>query len=128
MAAALWVGIGGFLGANARYFLTSWSAGWLPAWLNGRFFHPTLIVNCIGSFLMAAFIAWASERAIVPEPTRQFLAIGFFGAFTTFSSFTLDALSLQGERGWWLALMSVLAHNALCLAAAYLGWRLMTVG
>ncbi len=68
------------------------------------------------------------ERAIVPEPTRQFLAIGFFGAFTTFSSFTLDALSLQGEHGWWLALMSVLAHNALCLAAAYLGWRLVTVG
>ena len=128
MAATFWVGIGGFLGANARYSLTNWSASWLPAWMNGRFFHPTLMVNGIGSFLLAAFIAWASERASVPELTRQFLAIGFFGAFTTFSSFTLDTLSLQGERGWWLALLSVVAHNALCLASAYFGWRLAAVG
>lgn len=124
VTAVFWVGIGGFIGANARFFLINWAANWAPSWLNGSFLHPTIIVNCIGSFVLAAFLSWASERANVREPFRQFFAIGFLGAFTTFSSFTMDLLNLNFERGWWSTLSSAVVHNGICLTAAFLGWRL----
>ena len=121
----IWVGSGGFLGAIARHLLTVWATGWLPAGLNGRFLQPTLLVNAVGSFLLALFIGWAGARASISESARLFIAVGFFGGFTTFSRFTLDALQLNQERGFWLTLISVFAHNAICLAAAALGWLMM---
>ncbi len=120
-----WVGLGGFLGANARYLVGLCVEHFAPVWFNGRFFLSTLFVNVVGSFLLSAFYSWASARTALSEPSRQFIAIGFLGAFTTFSTFTLQVLKFQQEYGWSSMLISAIAHNAICLMAALAGWQLV---
>lgn len=120
----IWVGVGGLLGANARFLLTRGIIHRFPAWFDGSALQPTLLVNISGSFLLASFIAWLSRQAQVPEAMRAFLAIGFLGSFTTFSSFTLELIQLQLDRGWWLTMVSAIIHNGVCITAAFLGWRL----
>lgn len=120
----IWVGLGGLLGANARFILTRGITHRFPAWFDGSTIQPTILVNVSGSFLLASFIAWASRQAEMPEAMRAFLAIGFLGSFTTFSSFSLELIQLQLDRGWWLTLLSAILHNGVCIAAALLGWRL----
>lgn len=117
------IALSGALGALARY------AGVQGAtWLWGdRFPYGTLVVNVVGSLV----IGIAAAALIEPhQPTvrtlwvRYGLMVGFLGAFTTFSSFSLDTLKhlQQGDIHW--ALLNVLANVALCLVAVWLGWRL----
>ena len=124
MSDFLWVGFGGLIGANARFLLVKLTSSSLPNWFKGSFLHPTLIVNIVGSFILAAFLSLASQRIQIPESVRLFLAIGFCGSFTTFSTFTLELINLHSERGWWITLLSAILHNGVCIAVAFLGWRL----
>lgn len=124
MSDFFWVGFGGLIGANARFLLVKLTSNSLPNWFKGSFLHPTLIVNIVGSFILAAFLSLASQRIQIPESIRLFLAIGFCGSFTTFSTFTLELINLHSERGWWITLLSAILHNGACIAAAFLGWRL----
>ena len=124
MSDFLWVGFGGLIGANARFLLVKLTSNSLPNWFKGSFLHPTLIVNIVGSFILAAFLSLASQRIQIPESVRLFLAIGFCGSFTTFSTFTLELINLHSERGWWITLLSAILHNGFCIAVAFLGWRL----
>ncbi len=84
------VAIGGALGAMGRYAVTGYA---YPLFEN-RFPLGTLIVNVLGSLLMGVFYVLIIERGILPAEWRNFLMAGFLGAFTTFSTFSLDALNL----------------------------------
>ncbi len=124
----LYIGVGGFFGANARYLLSVWANGLLaPRW--GNFPYGTLIVNVAGSFGLALFGAWLGARAGMSPELRLFLGAGFFGAFTTFSTFANESLTLNSEGGTALLLLNVLLNNGLCLLAVglglFLGHRLM---
>lgn len=92
MIAALCVGAGGFLGAVARYLL-----GLLP--YQGDFPFITFAINFIGAFVIGVVFEIASIRpGMLPDNAVLFLKTGLCGGFTTFSTFSLETLSLL-ERG-----------------------------
>src|SRR5574341_1858565 len=81
------IGIGGFIGANARYWM-SYGIG------SHQFPWATLMVNLIGCFGLAVFSTFVLERITLSEQHRLLIATGFFGAFTTFSTLNMEALNL----------------------------------
>jgi CrcB protein len=93
-----WVGIGGFLGANARY----WIGGWIQERWGTEFPWSTFVINITGSFILGLFVTLVSERYIVRNvlPLRLLIAIGFVGAYTTFSTFELETLTLVQTSSW----------------------------
>jgi CrcB protein len=86
------IGSGGTLGALARYWLgNSFKIG------AGGFPDGTFIINLTGSFILGLFLTLITERFVVPTEWRLFFATGFVGAYTTFSSFTNEALTLYRQ-------------------------------
>ena len=120
MENVLVVGIGGFLGANARYALAIWTDSVLaPRW--GTFPYGTLAVNVIGSFGLAFFGAWFSARTGLSPHLRLLMGAGFFGAFTTFSTFANESIAMLEGGARALPLLNLLLNNGLCLAGVGLG-------
>lgn len=105
----LLVGLGGFLGANARYL----SARWIGNLVEARFPLGTFLVNVSGSFLLGLLGALLAER-LVPhgDHLRLALGVGFLGAFTTFSTFEFETHALL-EDGAWLAAVSNIVLSVL---------------
>jgi len=119
MSAALAVALGGAFGALARY-----GAGALIARLiGGTFPWATLSVNVLGSFALGLLAPLALSRGLSPE-LRLLLTTGFMGAFTTFSTFSLETLQLARAGGVILPLGNALLNLCLGLAACYAGLRL----
>lgn len=117
METMLLVGLGGFIGANARYLISTWAAEQF-----GRLFPwGTLIINVSGSMLLAAFLAWAANRTALDPRVRLFLAVGFFGAYTTFSTFANESIALVQAGDWVGAVANVLGTNAACLMGVFVG-------
>ena len=120
MDTLIYVGAGGFLGANARYLLTLWADGLLQArW--GVFPYGTLVVNLLGSFGLALFGTWFAARTGLSPHLRLLVGAGFFGAFTTFSTFANESFSLWESQGTSAFLLNVALNNGLCLAGVALG-------
>jgi CrcB protein len=84
------VALGGALGAVCRYWV---SICLLPV-TSYKFPFATLSVNVAGSLLMGVLYVIIVEKGGLPEQARNILMVGFLGAFTTFSTFSLDAISL----------------------------------
>ena len=121
MISILWVGLGGALGASSRFLVSEWSV----AVLGRGFPYGTLMVNVLGSLAMGVFLAAMSQELIAPVPWRQLIAIGLLGAFTTFSTFSVDTLMLFQHGETVKALLNVGLNLALCLGAAAMGaWLL----
>ena len=111
----LQVALGGAIGASGRY-LTGVAAARL---LGSGFPFGTLIVNVVGSFLMGVLFIALTERG--QQSAMPFLLTGVLGGFTTFSAFSLDAMSLfeKGQTG--LALVYVLGSVIVSILALVLG-------
>jgi CrcB protein len=107
------VAIGGALGAMARYGVSMlvFDAA------SHKFPYATLTVNVLGSFLMGTLFVVIVEKDMLPPEMRSILMVGFLGAFTTFSTFSLDALGLWQNSHLVLALVYALGTVVLCLAA-----------
>ena len=95
MMTYVWVGLGGFVGANARYLLSNWVAmrwGSTLPW-------GTLVINLSGSFLLCFLFMVAGGRLMLSPPLRLALAVGFLGSYTTFSTLSYEWLVLlqQGD-------------------------------
>ncbi|MBI3770926.1 MAG: fluoride efflux transporter CrcB [Deltaproteobacteria bacterium] len=88
----VWVGLGGILGANARYLL----AGWVAARLGAVFPYGTLLINVSGSFVLGLLMGVLEGHALSPV-VRLSVGIGFLGAYTTFSTFTYETVRLLEE-------------------------------
>jgi CrcB protein len=113
----LLVGAGGFVGANARYWVNALLAKHVSASLP----WGTLAVNVTGSFVLGAFLAWTTERVLADPAYRFLVAIGFCGAYTTFSSYAFETVRLWEQGHVWTAAGNLLVNNVLALAAALLG-------
>ncbi len=112
---------GGALGALARFGVSA-----LVAPLAGtRFPLATLVINVSGCIAMGVLYVLIVERAALPPEWRNFLMIGFLGAYTTFSAFSLDALALWQNGHPALAALYVGLSVMLCLAGT-LGGLLLT--
>jgi fluoride exporter len=94
MKEMLWIGVGGFAGANARYLLGIWIAERLGA----GFPYGTFVINITGSFALGLLIALIEDHGL-PPVVRLSLATGFLGAYTTFSTFTFETLRLENGNG-----------------------------
>jgi CrcB protein len=114
---ALYIGLGGFLGANARYLVSRSAA----RWLGPSFPYGTLLINFTGSVLLGFFLIWTTERVLSNYNLRLFFAIGFCGAYTTFSSYSYETFALYEQGRYWLAVSNILGNNLLALAGAVLG-------
>lgn len=94
------IALGGAFGALSRYGLTKWiNQSW-----QAHFPLATLMINVLGSFLMGIAFVVISERITSLEPFRPLIMIGFLGAFTTFSTFSLEIVSLFNQQAWLTAL------------------------
>lgn len=115
----LWIGLGGMLGAISRY-----SVGiWLGKRAGGSFPWATLLVNVVGSFILG-LLAGSAER--IPETIYNVLGTGFCGAFTTFSTFGYETVSLVGSKRYIEAFIYVIISLVLGLAGAWAGLAITT--
>ena len=119
----LFVALGGALGAMARY-------GTVAA--VGRFTGlgfpwGTVTVNLVGSLALGLLIGGLSQGLHLSQEARALVVVGFLGAFTTFSAFSLDTVTLM-ERGAWTPALGYVAGSVVAgIALFFLGlraWRL----
>ena len=110
----------GALGAMARYGVGLWSTQ-LPF---PQFPFGTLIVNVLGCFLMGLVMHLGDSAKLLPHWAVTGVAVGFLGAFTTFSAFGYDTVVLLQSGRMPLALLNVLANVCLGLAAVWAGMAL----
>lgn len=98
LAASLYVAGGGAFGSWLRFLVgRGWTAALGPV-RAGTFPYGTLTVNVLGSLMMGLLVGWLARSGSGGEGTRLLLAVGALGGFTTFSSFSLDVVTLV-ERG-----------------------------
>ncbi len=120
MKSLLAVAGGGALGAMARYLVYLAAAHVLGT----GFPFGTLIVNILGSFVMGALTETMALVWSAPTQTRLFLVVGFLGAFTTFSTFSLDFVALY-ERGRLLLCGLYVAISVVCSIGALFSGMLL---
>jgi CrcB protein len=115
----LWVALGSAIGGAGRY----WISGLVARFVGETFPWGTLAVNVAGSFVIGLiYVATGPDaRLIVGAAPRHFMMTGVLGGFTTFSSFSLQTLTLMQTGEWWAATANVLLSVILCLVAAWLG-------
>jgi len=119
MKAVMLVGVGGFLGANARY----WLGGVVEDYFGGAFPVGTLFVNITGSLLLGILMGGVEVEQVSPE-VRLAFAVGFLGAYTTFSTFSYESLRLLESGHLGMAALNMVVSNVLGVAAAVAGLAL----
>lgn len=116
---SLAIAAGGALGSMLRY----WCSFLIARTFGETFPLGTLFVNIVGSFLIVLFaeVTGPDGRLLVSSLSRQFVMVGIFGGYTTFSSFSLQTLNLALDNEWTPALANVALSLVLCLIGAWLG-------
>lgn len=120
MQDVLWISMGAVAGANLRYAVNRAALKYISASVP----YGTLIVNLTGSLLLGFFLAWTSERVLADPLWRALVAVGFCGAYTTFSSYSYETVSMVEQGHYGMALANFAANNLLCLGAALAGMML----
>ncbi|MBI5461815.1 MAG: fluoride efflux transporter CrcB [Gammaproteobacteria bacterium] len=111
------IAAGGALGALLRF----WVASGVAAWLGRDFPYGTLLINVTGSLAIGFLYVLLLERFDGGALWRSFLMIGLLGAFTTFSTFSLETVNLIEAGEGMKALANVVLSMSLCVGAAILG-------
>jgi CrcB protein len=118
LMACLLVGCGGFFGAIARFLVARASASLLGV----AFPYGTFLINVSGSFLLGMVATLVGERFIpASDQVRLVFAIGFLGAYTTFSTFEFETQALFEDGSWLLALTNIFGSLFLGLVAVWAG-------
>lgn len=117
MTQLVYIAAGGAIGALMRF----WMSTSVYAVLGRGFPYGTLSVNVIGSFVMGILYVMLFERMDVNVELRAALIIGLLGAFTTFSTFSIETINLLESGELSKALLNILFSVSLCLIACWLG-------
>jgi fluoride exporter len=110
----------GAVGTLARYGLQ----GLVQHRTSSDFPSGTLVVNLAGSFLLGGIAQYGLTHLSIPPEWRIGITVGFFGAFTTFSTFSWEAVHLLEDGEWTRALTYVLTSVIGGLLAVVLGMRI----
>lgn len=115
----LWVAAGAAIGGLGRY----WCSGLIAEAFGETFPWGTLVVNVVGSTLIGlVFVVTGPDGRVLMDPAyRQFVMTGIFGGFTTFSSFSLQTLTLLQDGEHFAAVANVALSVTLCLLGVWLG-------
>jgi CrcB protein len=125
MKQMLIVGLGGFLGAAARYQLGGMV---LHHWYNWRFPLGTFVVNVLGCLFTGVLAGLVEKHSLFSLETRLFLFTGLAGGFTTFSAFGLETVTLL-RRGHTEVAASYVALSVVCgIAALWTGMASARIG
>ena len=110
----LFIAVGGATGAVSRHLLGTW----VHSLWEGKLPLGTLLVNMLGSFAIGVVYVMLVERQLIHADWRSVLMVGFLGAFTTFSTFSLETISLF-EAGHPLhAIVYMMGSALICVVMA----------
>ncbi|OOZ35173.1 camphor resistance protein CrcB [Solemya velesiana gill symbiont] len=98
-----------------------WVSNGIYALLGRGFPYGTLMVNVLGSLVMGLLYVMFIERMMVSPEMRGALLVGFLGAFTTFSTFSIETLNLIEQADYMKAVMNMIVSVVACVFAAWLG-------
>ena len=116
----LFVGLGGFAGAVARYLLGGWV---LHQTLSAKFPWSTFAVNLLGCLIIGLLSGLAERLDWFSPSMRLLLLTGLLGGFTTFSAFGLETVHLLRRGELWIAAAYVLGSVLACIVAVWLGMK-----
>jgi CrcB protein len=121
LALYCFIAAGGATGACLRYFVTTS----VDSLFGKHMPFGTLTVNVVGSFALALLYGIIERHELSDSPCRALIGVGLLGAFTTFSTFSVETLTLL-ENGLWLkAAANVFLNVGACLVAGWLAIQLM---
>jgi CrcB protein len=114
----LLVGLGSFIGGNARFVL----ARWVGVMVEGRFPLGTFLINVFGSFVLGLLGALLAQRTVPnADALRLAIGVGFCGGFTTFSTFEYETHALFEDGAWLTAVTNMFLSLFAGLVAVRLG-------
>ena len=117
----LWyIAVGSAIGGMSRYVI----GGLVQRLLDTTFPAGTLLINVTGSFLLGAILRYGVETTTLTPELRALLTVGFCGGYTTFSTFSYEALALLEDGEWGRAGVYIGLSLLLSLAAVFLGFAL----
>jgi fluoride exporter len=114
----LYIAVGSALGGVSRYLF----GGLVQRLLDVPFPAGTLVVNVSGSFLIGVIIRYAVETPTLTPEVRALLTVGFCGGYTTFSTFSYEAVEMLKDGEWGRAGLYVSASVLLSLIGTFLGF------
>ena len=114
------IAVGGGLGSVARFLVTREMERCLGNFLP----YGTLAVNVLGSLALGWLATVYLDRPEINIALRLGVAVGFLGAFTTFSAFSLESVQLMLNGAVWRAALNVAINTVVCLSMCYLGMQL----
>jgi CrcB protein len=115
------IAVGGAFGACSRYLVSELCV----ALLGKGFPYGTLTVNVVGSLMMGLLIAAFENGSLATEPWRQIIGLGFLGALTTFSTFSMDNVLLMQQGALFKMGLNVLLNVTLSITAAWVGFQFL---
>lgn len=117
MTKYLMIGIGGFAGAIARF----WLGGYVSNRMGTRFPWGTFVINISGSFVIGLIVTVLAERTHWSPNWRYLVPIGFIGAYTTFSTFEFETFQSLQDGQWLMAALNVGLSVVLGFIAVWCG-------
>ena len=114
------IAVGGGCGSVARFLI----AREMERWLGNFLPYGTLAVNVLGSLALGWLTTVFLDRPEINIALRLGIAVGFLGAFTTFSAFSFESVQLMLNGAVWRAALNVAANTVVCLGMCYLGMQL----
>lgn len=112
------LGLGGFLGAVSRYLVSGYVQDFFKS---ANFPYGTLVVNILGCFILGLLTQIAGAKDLIDPQTRLFLMVGFIGAFTTFSTFSVESANLLQSGHNYTAALYLIGSNILGIIFVFVG-------
>ena len=116
----VFVAIGCALGGVCRFLLGKW----ITRHFGEAFPWGTVVVNAVGSFLLGLLLGYGVAELSAGKHVHAFAAIGFCGGLTTFSTFSLQALSMVSQQRWKSLALKVLGTLLLCMLLILIGFEI----
>ncbi len=117
------VGLGGFLGASFRYFISTLAA----KNFGGNFPYGTLIANILGALLIGFIMELSMDSALISSNMKLFLTTGIMGGLTTFSTFSYETISMLSNGNTTLGIENIILNLGCSLLFVIIGQRFAKV-